>query len=102
MKVGFFPKTRSGVYSLVFLLILVLGVVFFFVAVNVFDQRGGDTFFSNLYLSIPMLTAWAAGMVSLVTGLRAIVKLKDRAIAVYITVILSFLTTIYGFASLMG
>lgn len=102
MNVRFFPGTKQGRISVLCLIILILCVAFFFVQVNVFGQRGGDTFFSNLYLTIPMLAAWAAGVVSLVTGLTAIIKQKDKAVLVYISVVLSIFTTGYGLASIMG
>jgi ABC-type microcin C transport system permease subunit YejE len=47
MKISFFPKSKSGTWSVSLFLLLVLLVAFFFLMVNVFDQRGGDTLFSN-------------------------------------------------------
>ena len=96
MKISFFPKTKLGSLSVVLFVILVILVAYFFVMVNVFDQRGGDTFFSNLYLTIPMLAAWAAGLASLVVGLIAVIRSKSRAILVFIVIVISFLTTLYG------
>lgn len=96
MKISFLPKTKLGVWCIILFLILVLLVVYFFIMVNVFNQRGGDTFFSNLNLAIPMVTAWGAGLLSLILGLAAIFNDKSHAILVYIVVILSFLTTLYG------
>jgi hypothetical protein len=49
-----------------------------------------------LNLTIPMVTAWGAGLLSFILGLAAILHDKSRAILVYLVVILSFLTTLYG------
>jgi uncharacterized membrane protein YphA (DoxX/SURF4 family) len=96
MKTSFFPKTKAGIWSVILFLLLVLLVGYFFLMVNVFNQRGGDTFFSNLNLTIPMLAAWACGVLSLILGLVAVFKTKSRAILVYIVLLLSALTTLYG------
>ena len=96
MKVSFFPKSKSGIWSIVLFLLLVLLVAFFFLMVNVFNQRGGVTFFNNLLLTIPMLTAWAAGVISFILGLIAIVKSRPKSILVFIVSIFTFLTTLYG------
>ena len=74
MKVSFFPKTKLGSLSVVLFVVLVVLLAYFFLMINVFDQRGGDTFFSNLNLTIPMLAAWACGAASFVLGLIAIIR----------------------------
>jgi hypothetical protein len=96
MKISFFPKSKLGVWSIILFLLLVLLVTFFFLMVNVFNQRGGDTFFSNLTLTIPMLAAWAAGLISFVFALTATVKSKHKSVLVCIVGCVTFLTTVYG------
>lgn len=96
MKISFFPKTKLGSLSVVLFVILVVLVAYFFIMVNVFEQRGGDTFFSNLNLTIPMLAAWASGLASLVLGIIAVIKSKSRSILVFVVIVITFLTTLYG------
>lgn len=96
MKVNFFPKSRLGIWSVSLFVLLVLSVSFFFVMVSVFNQRGGETFFSNLLLTIPMLTAWVAGAVSLILGLITLFKSNTKSILVIIVIILTFFTTLFG------
>ena len=96
MKISFFPKTKLGSLSVVLFVILVVLVAYFFLMVNVFNQRGGDTFFSNLNLAIPMVAAWASGLASLVLGIIAVIKSKSRAILVFVVIVLAFLTTLFG------
>ena len=96
MKITFFPKTKLGIWSVCLFAFVVLVIVYFYIMVNVYDQRGGETFFSNLLLTIPMLLAWVAGVASCVVGLVAIVKHKSRAILLYIVVLLTLFVTLYG------
>lgn len=96
MKVSFFPKTKLGKWSLIFFLAVVVLIIIFFLMITVFDQRGGDTFFSNLYLTIPMIVAWIAACLSFITGIISIIKSREKSIAVYITTLICILITIYG------
>jgi len=96
MKPSFFPKTKLGSWSVVLLVILFILLAYFFLMVGAFNQRGGDTFFSNLNLAIPMIAAWTAGAAAFLLGLIAVIKSKSRSILVFIVIILSFLTTLFG------
>lgn len=102
MKLNFFPKTKLGKWSIALFLLLVLSLSFFFIMVNVFDQRGGDTFFSNLLLTIPMLIAWTAGAISFFLGLTTMIKSGSKSILVIIVVILTFLTTLFGILEVLS
>ncbi len=96
MKISFFPKTKSGSLSVVMFVILVVLLAYFFLMINVFDQRGGDTFFSNLSLTLPMIAAWACGAASFALGIIAIIKAKSRSVLVFAVTLLCALTTLYG------
>ena len=96
MKFSFLPKTKLGACSVILIISVVLLVVLFFLLINVFDQRGGDTFFSNLTLTIPMILAFIAGVLAFLIGIVAIVKSKSRSILVYIVILIGFLIALYG------
>lgn len=49
-----------------------------------------------------MLSAWAAGLSSFIFGINAVFRAKSRAILVYVILILSFLTTLYGILEVAG
>ena len=53
-------------------------------------QRGGEKFFDNLALTIPILLAGTSGLSAFVTGIIGIMKSKERSV-------LGFLTTTIGF-----
>lgn len=96
MKIVFLPKTKSGKWSAALFGVLVLLVCYFLLMVNFFGQRGGAAFFSNLNLTIPMLLAWLCGLASFVLGTKAIFADKSYSVWVMLTVLLAFLTTLYG------
>lgn len=96
MKVSFFPKNKLGVWSTFLFGLLILLVSYFFLMVNVFDQTGGDTFFSNLNLTIPMLLAWLSGFVSFVLGFISIIKYEMKSMLVILIMVLTLFTSFYG------
>jgi len=58
-------------------------------------QRGGDTFFSNLLLAIPMTIAAAAGISAFITGLVSIIRTKERSISVYLSVTFGLIVLVF-------
>jgi len=85
MRIHFKPKTNLGKWSawLIVALAVFLGASQALVASG---QRGGDTFFSNLLLAIPMFLAATSGIAAFITGLISILRRKERSIAVYLAV----------------
>jgi len=85
MRVHFKPTTDLGKWSawLIVAFAVLLGVFYILVASG---QRGGDTFFSNLILTIPMLLAAMSGIAAFITGLISVVKRKERSISVYLAI----------------
>jgi hypothetical protein len=61
MKINFFPKINLGRLSVIFIVCFFtfVGVFFLFVRLG---ERGGDTIFSNLKLTIPYLLATISGV----------------------------------------
>lgn len=60
-----------------------VGAFGIFFALVASGQRGGDTFFSNLWLSIPVLAAAALAISGAVVGSVAVLGRRERAIAVF-------------------
>ena len=96
MKLRFLPGSRLGKWSFWLIIFAILFLLLFFVMIEVFDQRGGDGFFDNLYLTVPMLLAYASCVAAFITGLIAVIHSKERAILVFLTSILGLLITVYG------
>ncbi len=101
MKIVFWPKEKSGKAAIALFASMVICVSCFFLMVNVFGQRGGQTFFSNLNLTIPMLVGWMCGLLSFVFGTMALFKHKVFAVLVMVTTLISFLTTLYGIGAVL-
>src|SRR3990167_8320277 len=80
-KISFLPKSNLGKKSVGFI------VVFFalfglFHLLIISGQRGGETFFSNLFLTIPALLMAISGVAAFFVGIFAIIKKKERAVLV--------------------
>jgi len=48
-------------------------------------EKGGQTFFSNLKLTIPFILAAASGIFSFFTGIISILKNKERSVLIFIS-----------------
>lgn len=96
MKISILPKTNLGKWSFALIIISALSMLIFIAMILLFNQRGGETFFSNLFLTVPMLIVWAAGTIAFITGVISIFKSKDYAVLVFLAAILGFLIFFYG------
>ncbi|MCP3988596.1 MAG: hypothetical protein GY724_05965 [Actinomycetia bacterium] len=94
------PRTRPGRWSI--MLIVAFGVLLglFFLAVAV-GERGGDAFFDNLWLALPMLAAWLAGAGATATGAFAIISRRERGALVFGATLLGLLVTAFGVAEVL-
>ena len=77
------PKTPLGKWSVRLILIFFVSLATFSLLVAS-GQRGGETFFSNQFLTFPMLIAGAAGVASFFTGIISILKYGERAVLVFV------------------
>lgn len=85
MSIAILPKTVYGKWSVGLILnfFVFLGVFFLLVS---FGERGGDTFFSNLLLTIPMLVVAFSGISSFFVGVFSFFK-KERSVFVLVSVL---------------
>jgi hypothetical protein len=96
MKISFLPKTKLGIWSVALLIFSVLLLVLFFLLINVFNRKGGETFFSNLTLTIPMILAWFACVNAFIIGIIAVIKSKSRSILVFLAILVGLLVALFG------
>lgn len=96
------PKTRLGKWSggLFAVFFLVYALAQLLIAI---EQRGGNTIFDNLILSIPILIAGIVSIVSSsVTGFISIIKYKERSVIVFFTSVIGlFLILIFLFGGML-
>jgi len=64
-------------------------------------QRGGDTFFSNLALTIPMLLAGVSGVSALVTGIIGIVKSRERSVLVFLATAIGLFVLVFSLGEIL-
>ena len=89
MKIRFIPNTRLGKWS-IWLIVAFILLFMMFQLLVASGQRGGDTFFSNLALSVPMLIAGICGILAFFTGIIGIIKGKERSVLVFIATAIGF------------
>jgi len=100
MKINFTPKTHLGKWSIVLIISFFIFLGLFFIFVNL-GERGGDTFFSNLKLTIPMLIAGISGVGCFFTGIISVFKNKEKSVLVFLSIILGFLILLWILAEVL-
>jgi len=100
MRISLKPRTITGKWStgLIIAFFLFFAVFLIFVALG---QRGGDTFFSNLALTIPMLVAGVSSVSALVTGIIGIVKSRERSVLVFLATAIGLVVLIFSLGEIL-
>ena len=100
MSVNYKPSTAPGNWSI---RLIGASILFFilFIIIVASGQRGGDTFFSNLSLTIPMLIAAILAVCAFFTGILSIIRNRERAVLVFISTAFGFLVLLYGLAEIL-
>ena len=94
MKINFLPKTVLGKWS-VWLIVAFILLFLVFQLLVLSGQRGGDTFSDNWLLTIPIVLAAICGISSLIVGLIAGVKSKERSILVFVAMLIGLFDLIF-------
>ncbi len=100
MKLYYQPQTRPGLWSVRLFAASVLFFILFFILI-VSGQRGGDTFFSNPALAIPMLVAAILAVGAFLSGALGIDHDGERALFVFVATLIGFLVLLYGLAEII-
>jgi len=78
--------------------IVFFGLFYLFVASG---QRGGATFFSNLWLTVPILLAAISGVSAFFTGITGVIKSRERSILVYLAMLIGLIVLLYCLAEIV-
>jgi hypothetical protein len=72
-------------------------IVFYVIAMRVVasGQSGGETFFDNLAISIPMALAGLCGVAAFFTGIIGIIRDKERAVLVFLTTLIGLFVLVF-------
>lgn len=94
LKKILFPTTLYGKRSLYLLLsFAVFLAIFFFVAS--LGIEGGNTFFDQPLLSIPVSIAGISGIFSFFTGIYSVIKQKEKAVLVFFAIFWGIIVLIF-------
>jgi len=99
MKVDIMPKTVPGKWSVWLIAVFIVLFASFRLFV-VAGQRGGEGFFDNLLLAIPMLLAGISGIASFFTGLLGVTRYRERSILVYPAMIIGLCVLLFTVAEI--
>ena len=100
MRISLKPKSTMGKWSTGLIIALLLFFAVFLILVAS-GQRGGDTFFSNLTLTIPMLLAGVSGVSALVTGIIGIVKSRERSVLVFLATAIGLFVLVFTLGEIL-
>lgn len=95
----FIPKTFFGKLSIILIISFFLLFVIFWLFVFS-GERGGEKYFSNLKLAIPVSIAGICAIVSFITGLISVFK-KERCIFVFIAILIGFFVLLFVAAEIL-
>lgn len=90
-----FPTTTLGRWSILAVLAFA-GLLAIFALAVAAGQRGGDGFFDNLVLTVPILGAYLAAVSAFVLGALAIVASGERSLTVVAATTLGLLIAAFG------
>lgn len=102
MKFTLYPSTKSGVFSISFMIMAVILVVVVAYLAEDIDMLYDGGFFDHLNLAIMTLVAFACAILSLVTGLLAILRDGERSVLCYGAIVLSALAVFFGVSEFIG
>jgi nitrate reductase gamma subunit len=88
MRVIILPNSYTGKWSIGLIAALAVFFVIFLHPVAS-GQRGGETFFSNPALTIPIMLAGISGVLAFFTGLIGVIKNRERSIIVFLAMLVS-------------
>ena len=100
MKLHFMPKTTLGKWSVALIVVFIVLLVSFQLLVAS-GQRGGETFFSALILTVPILIAGFSGVSAFVTGLIGVIRSRERSVIVYLAVTIGLLVLLWGLGEII-
>ena len=95
MQISILPKTKLGKWSTVLIIAFIVFIVAFQLLVAS-GQRGGETFFGNLVLTIPILLAGTSGVFASVTGLIGVIRNRERSILVFLAISIGLFVLLFS------
>ncbi len=94
MKNTFLPTTSLGKWSVLSVIGFALSIAALYLMIFL-GERGGEGFFTNLWLAIPGLLAAVFGILSFLVGVIAVFWKRERSILVFVATIIGLLVLLF-------
>lgn len=101
MRFRFKSNTILGTWSVRLIVVSLLFFILFFSLV-VLGQRGGDTFFSNPVLTVPILLAGIFAVSAFFTGIIGITRSGERSVLVFLATAMGLFVLLFGIAEIIS
>ncbi len=100
MKMQFVPTTILGKWSvrLIGFFAVMYGMFMVFVSIG---ERGGDAFFSNPKLAVPMVLAVLCAIAALIIGVFAVMWKQERSPVVFLVMGIGLLVLVFVLAEIL-
>lgn len=94
------PKTVLGKWSVGLIVVFFLSLALLLLFI-LFNQRGGETFFSNPILAIPVFLMGISGVTGFFAGIFSIIESKERAVLVFLSTAVGFLVLLFAIGEIL-
>lgn len=98
-KITFLPQTKFGMWTVGLINSFFILVIAFLLLIKS-GEKGGETFFENLILAIPLTLASISGIASFLVGLISVIKYKERSISVIASILLGLIILLFTYGEL--
>jgi len=95
MKITLLPKSTLGKWSIGLAIAVFLFYCISLLKIVLGHQEGGEGFFSNLFIAIPVVLAGLSGVAAFFTGIIGIVKDKERSVFVFLAVLFGLFVLLF-------
>ena len=105
MKITFMPKARLGKYSAILVVIAIAMVIIINVIDNYFGLPGGvypPFYIDRILFQLLAFIVLVSVVFSIISGLKATIKCKERSILVFICILIDVLAIYFAIAEFIG
>ncbi len=102
MKLTLYPRTKSGVFAISFMIMAVILVVIVAYLGRDIDINEESGFFDHMNLAVMTIAAFAFSIVSMITGVLAILRDEERSILCFGSLFLSAVAIFFGMSLFIG
>lgn len=102
MKLTFYPSTKTGIFSITFMIMAVILVFAVAYLGKDLEVSENSKFFDHMNLAVMTLTAFVFSVIALVSGVLAVLRDKERSVLCLGAIVVSFIAVYFGLSELIG